>query len=147
MSDSISRQAAIDIVDFECGEWRGLAKTIEQALEQLPSAQPEVANDTNVPTNDCISRQAVKEIRNDGTYIGYSLFPDDDNADYANGFTDAINKVLALPSAQPEPSIPISWIEGHIDWLKDMDNGFANITAMNIEIMLRKWREEQNETD
>ena len=57
--------------------------------------------DTNVTNNDCISRQAVKEICNDGTYIGYSLFPDD-NADYENGFTDAINKVLALPSAQPE---------------------------------------------
>lgn len=48
-----------------------------------------------------------------------------------------------LQTIEPEPSIPISWIEGHIDWLKDMNNGFANITAMNIETMLRKWREEQ----
>ena len=39
--DIISRQAAIDIVEFECGEWRGLAKTIVEEIEKLPSAQPE----------------------------------------------------------------------------------------------------------
>lgn len=37
----ISRQAAIDIVEFECGEWSGLAKTIAEEIKQLPSAQPE----------------------------------------------------------------------------------------------------------
>jgi len=41
MSELISRQAAIDIVEFECGEWRGLAKTIAEEIKQLPSAQPE----------------------------------------------------------------------------------------------------------
>ena len=40
-SDCISRQAAIDIVEFECGEWSGLAKTIAEEIKQLPSAQPE----------------------------------------------------------------------------------------------------------
>jgi hypothetical protein len=28
-------------VRFECGEWRGLAKTIENGLNDLPPAQPE----------------------------------------------------------------------------------------------------------
>ena len=42
MSDLISRQAAIDIVVFECGEWIGLAKEISKQLKQLPSAQPEI---------------------------------------------------------------------------------------------------------
>ena len=42
MADLIDRQAAIDIVEFECGEWRGLAGTIVKAIEQLPSAQPEI---------------------------------------------------------------------------------------------------------
>lgn len=42
MSDLISRRAAIEIVDFECGEWKGLAKTIEKRLSDLPSAQPEL---------------------------------------------------------------------------------------------------------
>lgn len=41
MRDLIDRQAAIDVIDFECGEWRGLAKTIVKGIEQLPSAQPE----------------------------------------------------------------------------------------------------------
>lgn len=39
--DLISRQAAIDIVKFECGEWRGLAKTITDEFKHLPSAEPE----------------------------------------------------------------------------------------------------------
>ena len=51
-----------------------------------------------------------------------------------------------LPSAQPEPSIPISWIEKQIDWLKSMDNEFSKITAMNISVLVKKWRKE-NETD
>ena len=41
MDDLISRQAAIDIVEFECGEWSGLAKTIAEEIKQLPSAEPE----------------------------------------------------------------------------------------------------------
>ena len=41
MDKLISEQAAIDIVEFECGEWRGLARTIVKAIEQLPPAQPE----------------------------------------------------------------------------------------------------------
>jgi hypothetical protein len=36
--DTISRQAALDIVYFECGEWSGLAKTIEKRFDELPSA-------------------------------------------------------------------------------------------------------------
>jgi len=42
MDDLISRQAAIDIVEFECGEWSGLAKTIAEEIKQLPPAQPEI---------------------------------------------------------------------------------------------------------
>lgn len=45
MQDLISRQAAVDVVDFECGEWRGLAKTIINKLEALPAAQPELTDD------------------------------------------------------------------------------------------------------
>ena len=42
MEDLISRQAAIDIVAFECGKWTGLAKEISKQIKQLPSAQPEI---------------------------------------------------------------------------------------------------------
>ena len=40
-NDLISKVSAIDIVRFECGEWKGLAKTIIKRFEQLPTAQPE----------------------------------------------------------------------------------------------------------
>jgi len=39
--DLISKASAIDIVRFECGEWKGLAKTIIKRFEQLPSTQSE----------------------------------------------------------------------------------------------------------
>ena len=39
--DTISRQAAIDIVRHECGEWRGIAKEIVKQFNELPSAQSE----------------------------------------------------------------------------------------------------------
>lgn len=48
----ISRQAAIDIVEFECGEWIGLARTIAKAIEQLPSAQPERKTGRWIPHED-----------------------------------------------------------------------------------------------
>lgn len=35
--DYIRRQAAIDIVVFECGKWTGLAKEISKQLKQLPA--------------------------------------------------------------------------------------------------------------
>ena len=41
MAEYINKQDALDIVEFECGEWSGLAKTIVKAIEQLPPAQPE----------------------------------------------------------------------------------------------------------
>ena len=44
MSDLISRQAAIDIVRFECGKWEWLAKLLEYEINALPSAQPEPAD-------------------------------------------------------------------------------------------------------
>ena len=50
-----------------------------------------------------------------------------------------------LPSAQPEPSIPLSWIEEHIKWLKSLDNEFANLAAIHISVMVKKWRSEQDE--
>jgi hypothetical protein len=37
MDDLINRQAAVNIVDFECGEWKGLAKTIIDGFEALPT--------------------------------------------------------------------------------------------------------------
>ena len=97
--DIISRQAAIDIVDFECGEWRGLAKTIEQALEQLPSAQPEERTETHAC--DLVSRQAVfntvTEYRNQLSEI----FGDENELIRVVDIVK--HRLIALPSAQTEP--------------------------------------------
>lgn len=42
----IDADAAINVVEFECGEWRGLARTIVKAIKQLPSAQPTIQPQT-----------------------------------------------------------------------------------------------------
>lgn len=39
--DTISRSEAIETVQFECGEWKGLAQTIVNGIKKLPSAQPQ----------------------------------------------------------------------------------------------------------
>ena len=59
---------------------------------------------------------------------------------------DEIREAIAtVPSAQPEPAIPLSWIEGQIEWLKSLDNAFSTLTAVQISAMVNKWKEEQNE--
>ena len=55
------------------------------------------------------------------------------------------NDIMRFPSIQPEPSIPLSWIEKYIEWLKSLDNEFANLEAAHISVMVKKWRDEQNE--
>ena len=46
--------------------------------------------------------------------------------------------------AQPEPAIPLSWIEGQIEWLKSLDNAFSTLTAGQISAMVNKWKDEQD---
>lgn len=50
-----------------------------------------------------------------------------------------------LQSVQPEPAIPLSWIEGQIEWLKSLDNAFLTLTAGQISAMMNNWKDEQNE--
>ena len=66
--DLISRQAVIDIVKFECGEWVGLARTIVKAIEQLSSVIPQPSAEKTTLRNftqpqttdtDLISRESV----------------------------------------------------------------------------------------
>ena len=56
-----------------------------------------------------------------------------------------IKSIKDLPSVQPEPSILLSWVEKYIEWLKGLDNEFANLAAAHISVMVKKWRDEQNE--
>ena len=48
-----------------------------------------------------------------------------------------------VDEAENVEAIPVPWIEAEIKKLRDMDNGFASLSAGQIEAMLRKWREEQ----
>lgn len=53
--------------------------------------------------------------------------------------------ILNLPPVQPEHAIPLSWIEGHIKWLKSLDNAFSTLIAAQISVMVNKWKDEHNE--
>jgi len=55
-----------------------------------------------------------------------------------------IDLLERLPSAQPEPAIPLSWIEGQIGWLKGLDNAFSTLSAEQILAMMNKWKDEQD---
>lgn len=57
----------------------------------------------------------------------------------------AFDVIDELPSVQPEPAIPLSWIEGQIEWLKSLDNAFLTLTAGQISSMMNNWKDEQNE--
>lgn len=79
--------------------------------------------------SDTISRQAAI----DATWFEPSY------TDPLNVLTEVRDRLKALPSAQPEPSIPLSWIDKQIERLKGMDNAFATLTAMQISGMVKKW--------
>ena len=38
-------------------------------------------------------------------------------------------------------AVPVTWIEGEIKWLKEMDNPFATMSAGQIEAMLKRWKD------
>ena len=97
VNDCISRQAAIDLLK----KWSDGYSYIEvetnsaiKAFEEMPHAQPEVAKDTNVPNNDCISRQAAIVAVKDAL-LAWSSMPEwrDDK------ITEAL---VELPSAQQQ---------------------------------------------
>ena len=127
---AISLQAAIEIVDFECGGWRGLAKTIAKRLSGLPSAQLE-------PCEDAVSREKVfgyfvslwecigtimdrdewedvcKTTANELPSAQPSFSQHHENDAYYDGYDNGYNAgfeagqrdvlMKDLPSAQPEP--------------------------------------------
>lgn len=106
--------------------------------------------DTNV--GDTISRQAAIDAAEFG--ITYAKAVDKNTGEVINLFEEsnkelkkAVERIKNLPSAESEPAIPLSWIEGQIKWLKSLDNAFSTLTAVQISAMVNKWRGEQNEID
>ena len=51
-----------------------------------------------------------------------------------------------IDAAETVEAIPLDWIEAEIKYLRAMDFEFANLSAGQIEAMLKKWREEQAPT-
>ncbi len=82
--------------------------------------------------NDLISRQTAID----------AIMCEPTDAHYPSWYAERLEQ---LPSAQPEPVIPLSWIEGQIGWLKGLDNAFSTLTAELILAMVNKWKDEQNE--
>lgn len=41
-----------------------------------------------------------------------------------------------------EEAIPLTWINEHIAWLEGLDNAFSTLTALDIRVMVKRWKEE-----
>ena len=101
--------------------------------------------------NDLISRQAALDAME--TWDKFGCDPDgklvryDDDKHYIPyvHYEDMVHVIKHLPSAQPEPAIPLQWIEAQIEWLKSLDNAFSTLTAGQISAMVNKWEDEQDE--
>ena len=107
-------------------------------IEALPTVQSQSTagqlNDSAQSTN-LIDRQAAIDAAKDW-YEGL----------ICGSINGLIKRLNALPTIQPEPAIPLSWIENEIEWLKSLDSTFSEITAIQISAMVKKWRDEQDET-
>ena len=90
--------------------------------------------------NDLISRQAAIDALDGKIEITGRT-----NAEAVKGYVRLVkDRLERLPSAQSEPAIPLSWIEGQIEWLKSLDNEFSTLTAGQILAMMNKWKDEQD---
>jgi len=52
------------------------------------------------------------------------------------------NAIRELPSAQPD-AIPLEWIDKHLEWLDNCDNGFAQLAKVSIRAMVEIWKKEK----
>lgn len=104
MGRLIDEDIVIDIINFECGKWTGLSKTIEKKIKALPPAQP-----TN--TQDILE------------YLDTVLHPII-SPEHWNIYSELHDMISALPSAQPEV---LAHGEGELtaqpDWGKPVGDG------------------------
>ena len=101
-------------------------------------------------TSDLIDRQAARHALCKAVHNGEDVPCENQTASClwtGTRVCDFVREIDALPTVQPEPSIPLSWVEKYIEWLKSFDNEFANLEGAHISVMVKKWRDEQDETD
>lgn len=91
MDEMIFKKAAIETVDFECGEWRGLAGTIVNGLKNLPAANRWIPCRERLPELRkwvlCQCRAGIIDVlrlNEEGDWV--KLYP---NTIYMNGFVTA----------------------------------------------------------
>lgn len=87
--------------------------------------------------SDLINRQAAIDAAIEAAYKWDGCY----SVEMARIIADDLK---ALPSAQSEPSIPLSWFDEQIERLKGLNNAFATLTAMQISGMVKKWSDEQD---
>ena len=157
MNDLISRQAALEKVRamqtyklFMGDDMILVDKAdVQTELMMLPTIQPEKAQlSPQSTTSDLISRQAARHALCKAVHNGEDVPCENQTASClwtGTRVCDFVREIDALPSVQPEPAIPLSWIENEIKWLKSLDNTFSEITALQISAMVKKWRDEQDE--
>lgn len=46
-----------------------------------------------------------------------------------------------LPPAQPEPAIPLQWIEAEIELMKSLNNAYATSRAQHLSAIVNMWRD------
>jgi hypothetical protein len=134
MIDLIDRQATLNAL-MEAVKSVGVldADDIKTVFDMLPSVQQEKAQlSLEGTTSDLISRTATIDAVNNAF----------DRETLLTGFVRsiAVRAIRDMPSVQPEPSIPVAWIEGQIERLNNTDNYFAKLTANIIKTMLNEWK-------
>ena len=157
-TDCISRKAAIEAVEdvdwyhvnkdgqlthganSEEDEPLYKAEDVYKVLNDMPSVPQNLQPTCNQLATDTIDRQAAI----DAILREYNADDSDFPTDYQQGLSAAKKIIEQLPSAQPEPAIPLQWIEAQIEWLKSLDNAFSTLTALQISAMVNKWKGEQD---
>ena len=103
MKDLISRQAVLNLLHALPPEEVTTKAILIQSVQQMNAAQPEVAKDTNVLTNDCISRQeAIDALRTHERKASKKWFDNQLDIEWNNAIDICCYDIEDLPSAQPE---------------------------------------------
>ena len=133
MYDTISRKAALK--HFACENADNTMIRCGDVLEFIKNMEPAgIESEVNL-CDSCTYDYPGCPARNKDVAFGTGIG------------SDNIAGCRYYKPAKPEEkqeAVPVAWIEKEIKFLKELDNGFASLTGLNFEAMLKRWREEQN---
>ena len=113
MDDTISRQAAIDVVDSE---------TVSTNPDHFKSSEKFI------------------EFMDDADIASFGKWQWANGFNTALVATKV--QLKKLPSAQPD-GIPLEWIDKHLEWLDNCDNDFAQLAKVSIRAMVEIWKKDK----